>query len=315
MSLAAQTSGPIVYAPCRFIETTWTATKSTAGSNTQQYTQTPPVYIQAFSVEGAVSVIVDNGAPTDTDGDGIADSTDPDDDNDGRPDTSDDFPLDGNEKDDFDNDGVGDNADLDDDGDGTPDATDDAPYDPGTTVQDTDGDGVGDALDEFPTHGREDKDTDGDGIGDNQDVDDATPPPSGGGSPPPVGDGSGNPGTGDGGGGPGPVPLPGDTPGESGTAGTGDTSGKILPGAQHDIAGKALTIVPALQGKLGTFSPLGVSVIPRATTANIAFTTTRFGSFNYVIDFTVSPWTHVRTLLFIIMLYLTGKAILQRLTI
>jgi hypothetical protein len=54
----------------------------------------------------------------DTDGDGLADTVDPDDDNDGVRDGDDTFPLDGSESVDTDGDGIGNNADTDDDGDG-----------------------------------------------------------------------------------------------------------------------------------------------------------------------------------------------------
>jgi serine protease len=106
---------------------------------------------------------------TDTDGDGVADAFDPDDDgdgttdasdclplsaageilladgttcvvndsdddNDGVPDVSDAFPLDPTEALDTDGDGTGNHADLDDDGDGTTDASDCAPLDPARQV-------------------------------------------------------------------------------------------------------------------------------------------------------------------------------------
>jgi len=57
----------------------------------------------------------------DTDGDGLPDGIDPDDDNDGVLDVDDAFPTDPTESVDTDNDGIGDNADTDDDGDGMPD--------------------------------------------------------------------------------------------------------------------------------------------------------------------------------------------------
>ncbi len=80
----------------------------------------------------------------DFDGDLIADPCDTDDDNDGTPDTEDDFPLDDQEDTDTDGDGTGDNADTDDDNDGTP-----------------------DSEDAFPLDENEDEDKDGDGLGDN----------------------------------------------------------------------------------------------------------------------------------------------------
>ncbi len=87
--------------------------------------------------------------PLDSDGDGIADSVDPDDDNDGVIDVNDAFPTDPEETTDSDGDGVGDNADA-------------FPEDP-FEVADTDGDGIGDKAD---------PDDDGDGV---LDVDDADP--------------------------------------------------------------------------------------------------------------------------------------------
>ncbi|MFK7967098.1 MAG: RICIN domain-containing protein [Burkholderiaceae bacterium] len=66
----------------------------------------------------------------DSDGDGLPDSTDPDDDNDGVNDGSDAFPNDPLESVDTDNDGIGNNADPDDDNDGVADAVDADPLDP-----------------------------------------------------------------------------------------------------------------------------------------------------------------------------------------
>lgn len=84
----------------------------------------------------------------DTDQDGIPNQLDPDDDNDGVPDTQDAFPLDRTEWLDTDGDGIGNNADPDDDNDGVPDVSDDLPLDP-TESRDQDGDGVGDNRDQF----------------------------------------------------------------------------------------------------------------------------------------------------------------------
>lgn len=83
----------------------------------------------------------------DSDGDGLPDSTDPDDDNDGVLDINDAFPLDPNESVDTDGDGVGDNGDA-------------FPNDP-TETSDSDGDGVGD---------NSDIDLDNDGLPDNVEV-------------------------------------------------------------------------------------------------------------------------------------------------
>jgi hypothetical protein len=98
----------------------------------------------------------------DNDGDGIMDSLDTDDDNDGYLDTNDDFPEDPNESKDTDDDGIGDNADDDDDDDGYLDNDDDFPLDDEEWL-DTDGDGKGNNID---------SDDDNDGV---LDVDDKYP--------------------------------------------------------------------------------------------------------------------------------------------
>ena len=136
----------------------------------------------------------------DTDGDGIEDVVDGDDDNDGYGDSgdrfprdaaewadrdsdgvgdnSDAFPMDEDEQRDTDGDGTGDNADTDDDGDGVADDSDPHPLDTdddGTDNaldDDDDGDGVADTNDAFPLDSGESLDTDGDGTGDNADTDD-----------------------------------------------------------------------------------------------------------------------------------------------
>jgi len=85
----------------------------------------------------------------DTDGDGIFDHVDLDDDNDGTPDVDDSHPLDASEWEDMDGDGIGDNSD-----------------------KDIDGDGFFNEEDLFPRDRSEHRDHDGDGIPDNQDPDD-----------------------------------------------------------------------------------------------------------------------------------------------
>lgn len=92
----------------------------------------------------------------DTDGDGIHDCIDPDDDNDGIPDSEDNCRTTPNSlQGDNDGDGKGDACDPDDDNDGIPDSSDNCPttYNPGQ--EDLDGDGTGDACD---------GDRDGDGV-------------------------------------------------------------------------------------------------------------------------------------------------------
>ncbi|MBA6338398.1 thrombospondin type 3 repeat-containing protein [Colwellia sp. BRX8-7] len=131
-------------------------------------------------------------ATTDTDGDGVADNTDLDDDThdftgvgDGIPDAIDLFPFDATEWNDLDGDFIGDNSDPDIDGDGIANAVDPGPTDPlartdtdgdglanETNDNDDDNDGVADNIDLFPLNSAESIDTDGDGIGNNADPDD-----------------------------------------------------------------------------------------------------------------------------------------------
>ena len=105
--------------------------------------------------------------PVDSDGDGVFDHLDPDDDNDGVVDTVDEFPFDPDEWRDTDSDSLGDNADPDDDNDGilddgdgsgvagdnpcaagnTSGCDDNCPYEFNETQTDTDGNGVGDVCD------------------------------------------------------------------------------------------------------------------------------------------------------------------------
>jgi gliding motility-associated-like protein len=117
----------------------------------------------------------------DTDGDGILDSIDTDDDGDTILDINDAFPLDKNEWKDSDRDGRGDNADTDDDNDGILDVCDvdvngDGIPDNGTDMDgdgiidscdtDRDGDGVNNASDNCPDLPNTDQaDRDRDGLG------------------------------------------------------------------------------------------------------------------------------------------------------
>ena len=96
----------------------------------------------------------------DTDGDGITDDVDTDDDNDGVADVDDVFPLDAAESVDTDSDGTGNNADDDDDDDGVPDTSDAFPLDASESL-DTDGDGTGNNADD---------DDDDDGVPDASDA-------------------------------------------------------------------------------------------------------------------------------------------------
>ncbi len=114
----------------------------------------------------------------DTDLDGIGNSIDEDDDNDGTIDAEDAFPLDATETADSDADGIGDNADTDDDNDGEPDVSDAFPLDI-TESQDSDGDGMGNNADACDATVSLDNDNDGDGCDDltedNDDDNDLTP--------------------------------------------------------------------------------------------------------------------------------------------
>ena len=120
----------------------------------------------------------------DTDGDGIFDSEDTDDDNDGVLDVNDAFPLDKTESSDVDADGIGDNTDTDNDNDGVEDVNDAFPLDPSESADadsdglgnnidpDDDNDSVRDEDDAFPYDASENTDTDLDGVGNNADNDD-----------------------------------------------------------------------------------------------------------------------------------------------
>ncbi len=133
-----------------------------------------PIWSDEFNTDSGI----------DTDGDGIDDSVDPDDDNDTYADSIDAFPLDNSEWLDTDSDGTGNNADTDDDNDNVSDSQDAFPL-ISTEWADADSDGTGDnadtdddndnvidSQDAFPLNSSEWLDTDGDNIGNNADTDD-----------------------------------------------------------------------------------------------------------------------------------------------
>jgi hypothetical protein len=119
----------------------------------------------------------------DTDGDGVGNIADEDDDGDTVVDENDTFPLNPSDWMDSDSDGIGNNADFDDDGDGFYDTNDAFPLNKSessdldgdgigdNTDEDMDGDGINNTSDDFPKNILEWKDTDLDGMGDNSDID------------------------------------------------------------------------------------------------------------------------------------------------
>lgn len=96
-----------------------------------------------------------NSNQLDTDGDGQGDVIDPDDDNDGVPDSQDAFPTNAQERLDSDGDGIGDDQDPDADNDGVADEDDNCIVVANADQADMDNDGIGDVCD---------PDTDGDGY-------------------------------------------------------------------------------------------------------------------------------------------------------
>ena len=98
------------------------------------------------------------------------DPIDRDSDDDGSDDGQDDFPLDPTEFLDTDGDGIGNNADDDDDGDLLSDEFELNTLGTNPILADTDADGVEDGLDTFPLNSLESADSDNDGVGDNSDA-------------------------------------------------------------------------------------------------------------------------------------------------
>lgn len=107
----------------------------------------------------------------DTDGDGVPNSLDIDDDNDGCNDNVDDLPYDRSDCKDTDGDKIGNKVDPDDDNDELLDIEE---LEKGTDplLYDTDGDGVNDKDDEYPLDPNKSKDYDKDGLADENDDDD-----------------------------------------------------------------------------------------------------------------------------------------------
>ncbi|MCA9550196.1 MAG: hypothetical protein KC933_09180, partial [Myxococcales bacterium] len=130
-------------------------------------------------VLGLVDIYLSAPTDGDFDGDGVPDSVDEDDDNDGCIDAFDAFDLDPAFCLDTDEDGIANEIDDDDDGDGLPDSEEVSEGADGWVtsplVADTDDDGYRDALDVCPTVPDDQTDSDGDGIGDACD-DDELPP-------------------------------------------------------------------------------------------------------------------------------------------
>jgi hypothetical protein len=127
----------------------------------------------AFEID--LALLITDGAPPDSDHDGMPNDVDPDDDNDGVLDSKDAFPLEREEWADVDGDLIGDNLDADINADGRADDLN-KNWLPDNEEPDWDADGVpnADAIpwDAFPRDPKEWRDTDGDGIGDNADRDD-----------------------------------------------------------------------------------------------------------------------------------------------
>ena len=157
---------------------------SNGGSQDYDYEQIYSVTDSESNTAKVSRKIVISAEDLDSDGDGIFNYLDDDDDNDGVNDAFDAFPLDAAETMDTDFDGIGNNADTDDDDDGVADGLDALPLDATETIDtdsdgtgnnadtDDDGDGVADSSDAFPLDSSESMDTDSDGTGNNADDDD-----------------------------------------------------------------------------------------------------------------------------------------------
>lgn len=104
----------------------------------------PSGKIVVLNWECACMTLLDAPDWNDSDGDGMSNHIDPDDDNDGVEDSEDAFPLNAAESVDTDGDGIGNNADADDDNDGLSDADETSIHSTDPLNKDTDGDGLND---------------------------------------------------------------------------------------------------------------------------------------------------------------------------
>lgn len=247
-----------------------------------------------LNTSGEPTVAVTDPLPIlgDTDGDGIADTSDPDDDNDGIPDQIDLFPLDPHESTDADHDGTGDVGDTDDDNDGTLDATD-----------------------PFPKNPNEKTDADGDGWGANTDPDDHDPSKPGGKG------GAAGDGTQDGSGTPAnPGPRPGDRVGDDPRLNETSEGWSDIPtqndgGNGQNFASKANNAGGKMGTKLFGFLPATASPLPMATSLPLNIQLSHGVSINKTIQLDAMPFPQLRTVFLVCFIAFTGVGFLKKVTI